>query len=192
MRIVIGIGNPGKKYVNTRHNIGFYILDQFAQKNNIDFIPSKGEFWKTESNINAFRFLLIKPTTYVNNTGFVVKNLIDNLNLTLDNILIIYDDANLNLGKIRIRNSGSDGGHNGIKSIIYNLESENFPRIRIGIGKPEYSEDMTDYVLSDFIKDEKKIIQEKLPFLYELLTVFICEGYDKMLDHFSKNSNINT
>jgi peptidyl-tRNA hydrolase, PTH1 family len=191
LRVIIGIGNPGKKYINTRHNVGFQILDNFAQKNNLNFTPAKGEFWKTESKLNTFRFLLVKPTTYVNNSGIAVKDLIENLNLDLDDILIVYDDLNLETGVIRIRNSGSDGGHNGIKSIIYNLETDKFARIRIGIGKPEIKIDLADYVLEKFLEEETKIIKEKFPLLDELLTVFIVEGYKKMLTHFSKNSNKN-
>ncbi|MBK8945547.1 MAG: aminoacyl-tRNA hydrolase [Ignavibacteriae bacterium] len=192
MRFIIGIGNPGKNYVGTRHNIGFYILDNFANKFEKKFSPTKSDFWQMESNIDTFHFLLIKPTTYVNNTGLVIKELVDNFNVTADDLLVIYDDVNLELGKIKIRKNGSDGGHNGIKSIIYHLQSDKFPRIRIGI-KSEYdNQNLADYVLSKFSNDEINIIQEKLPFIFNLLSEYIIKGYEKMLDFYSKESNKNT
>lgn len=192
MRFIIGIGNPGKNYVGTRHNIGFYILDNFAVKFEKNFSPTKSDFWQMESSIDTFHFLLIKPTTYVNNTGLVIKELVDNFSITADDLLVIYDDVNLDLGKIRIRKNGSDGGHNGIKSIIYHLQSDEFPRIRFGIKGEKDNSNLADYVLSKFSNNEIKIIQEKLPFIFSLLSEFIVNGYGKMLDFNSKESNKNT
>ncbi|MBK7104041.1 MAG: aminoacyl-tRNA hydrolase [Ignavibacteriae bacterium] len=192
MRLIVGIGNPGKIYVGTRHNIGFYILDNFAHKLKIDFSPTKSDFWQMESSLDTFHFLLIKPTTFVNNSGLVVQQLVDKFQLNIEDLLVIYDDVNLELGKIRIRKNGSDGGHNGIKSIIYHLQSDEFPRIRIGINGNDEKTDLADYVLSKFSNDEIKTIQEKLPFIFSLLSEFIVNGYGKMLDYFSKESNKNT
>lgn len=192
MRAVIGIGNPGRNYIGTRHNVGFYILDSFAHKNKLDFLPTKSDFWKAESVIDTFRFLLIKPTTYVNNSGLVINELIDNFNLTINDLLVIYDDVNLDIGNIRIRKNGSDGGHNGIKSIIYHLQSDSFPRIRVGVGKQKDDESLANYVLSKFNKDEINLIDQKIPLLQQLMIEFIANGYEKMLDYFSKESNTNS
>lgn len=192
MRAVIGIGNPGRNYIGTRHNVGFYILDSFAHKNKLDFLPTKSDFWKAESVIDTFRFLLIKPTTYVNNSGLVINELIDNFNLTMNDLLVIYDDVNLDTGNIRIRKTGSDGGHNGIKSIIYHLRSDSFPRIRVGVGKQKDDESLANYVLSKFNKDEINLIDQKIPLLQQLMIEFIANGYEKMLDYFSKESNTNS
>ncbi|MCB0743965.1 MAG: aminoacyl-tRNA hydrolase [Ignavibacteriae bacterium] len=192
MRAVIGIGNPGRNYIGTRHNVGFYILDSFAHKNKLDFLPTKSDFWKAESVIDTFRFLLIKPTTYVNNSGLVINELIDNFNLTMNDLLVIYDDVNLDIGNIRIRKNGSDGGHNGIKSIIYHLQSDSFPRIRVGVGKQKDDESLANYVLSKFNKDEINLIDQKIPLLEQLMIEFIANGYEKMLDYFSKESNTNS
>ena len=192
MRAVIGIGNPGRNYIGTRHNVGFYILDSFAHKNKLDFLPTKSDFWKAESVIDTFRFLLIKPTTYVNNSGLVINELIDNFNLTMNDLLVIYDDVNLDIGNIRIRKNGSDGGHNGIKSIIYHLQSDSFPRIRVGVGKQKDDESLANYVLSKFNKDEINLIDQKIPLLQQLMIEFIANGYEKMLDYFSKESNTNS
>ena len=192
MRAVIGIGNPGRNYIGTRHNVGFYILDSVAHKNKLDFLPTKSDFWKAESVIDTFRFLLIKPTTYVNNSGLVINELIDNFNLTINDLLVIYDDVNLDIGNIRIRKNGSDGGHNGIKSIIYHLQSDSFPRIRVGVGKQKDDESLANYVLSKFNKDEINLIDQKIPLLQQLMIEFIANGYEKMLDYFSKESNTNS
>ncbi|MBI1932725.1 MAG: aminoacyl-tRNA hydrolase [Ignavibacteriales bacterium] len=192
MRVLVGIGNPGRNYVGTRHNIGFYILDNFAHKLNLDFSPAKSDFWQVESSFDTFHFLLIKPTTYVNNSGLVIKYLLEKYDIKSDDILVIYDDVNLDLGNIRIRQSGSDGGHNGIKSIIYNLQNDKFPRIRFGINAEENDSDLADFVLSKFSSDEIKIIDNKLPLIYDLLKEFIVNGYGKMLDCYSKQTKNKT
>ncbi|MFZ1289377.1 MAG: aminoacyl-tRNA hydrolase [Melioribacteraceae bacterium] len=192
MRVIIGIGNPGKTYVGTRHNIGFYILDNFANKLKIDFSPTKSDFWQVEGSIDTFHFLFVKPATFVNNTGLVVKELVDKFELNIADLLVIYDDVNLDLGTIRIRQAGSDGGHNGIKSIIYHLQSDEFPRIRIGISGNGEKFGLADYVLSKFSNDEINTIQDKLPFIFNLISEFIVNGYGKMLDYYSKESNNNT
>jgi PTH1 family peptidyl-tRNA hydrolase len=186
LKLIVGIGNPGRQYLNTRHNIGFQILDSFCKKHGLAFGPSKSDYWLVESSFSTFHFFLVKPTTYVNNTGIVVKELIGKYNLNLNDILIITDDSNLEPGVIRIRKSGSDGGHNGIKSIIYHLENDEFARLRIGIGQPEVQTDLADYVLSEFSKGDIKILEKNIPHINEMLENFISGGLDEMLNHFSK------
>ena len=192
MKLIIGIGNPGVNYINTRHNIGFQILEKFSQVHNLIFRPSKGKFWFVESKLDAFHFFLVKPSTYVNNSGVVVKEIIDHFNIKVSDTLIIYDDTNLDTGVLRIRKSGSDGGHNGIKSIIYHLEKDNFPRLRIGIGSPSDEQQLADYVLSNFTQDDLNILVPKYPLIIELIEKFIISGSAGMLDHFSKVSKINS
>ena len=169
MKLIVGIGNPGRQYLMTKHNIGFQILDIFCKKHGLTFGPSKSKFWLVESNFSTFHFFLVKPTTYVNNTGIVVKEIIDEYNLSIDDILILSDDSNLEAGVIRIRKSGSDGGHNGIKSIIYHLENDEFARLRIGIGQPEFQIDLADYVLSEFSETDLKTIEKNMPVIIELV-----------------------
>jgi PTH1 family peptidyl-tRNA hydrolase len=135
---------------------------------------------------------LIKPATYVNNSGIVVKELAEELNIIPEDILVVYDDTNINVGEVRIRKSGSDGGHNGIKSIIYHLEADNFIRLRVGIGAPENNDELADYVLSPFPECDIEIIEDKLPFIIKLLENFITGGVDLMLNYYSKESNIDT
>jgi len=192
LKLIVGIGNPGREYINTRHNIGFQILDVFSDQHNFKFVPAKSNFWFVESVLNAFPFFLIKPYTYVNNTGVVIKELLDNMNLDFKDLLVVYDDTNLDIGNIRIRKSGGDGGHNGIKSLIYNLLTENFCRIRIGISKPDNSFELSNHVLSEFSKEEKKIIISQQPFIIKLIEEFIIGGTNKMLDYFSMKSQSNS
>ncbi len=192
MRVIVGVGNPGRNYLNTRHNIGFHILDKFAQELNLEFKPTKSDFWKMESIIDAFPFFLVKPTTYVNNIGVVLNEIVNHHGLSLNDLLVVYDDVNLENGIIRIRKSGSDGGHNGIKSIIYNLETDIFPRIRIGVGKQLIDQSLADYVLEKFTETDVDIINNKTPLLIGLIKNFIIGGYKDMLDYFSKETNINT
>jgi len=192
LKLIVGIGNPGAKYLNTKHNIGFQILDLFCEKHNLNFQPTKSNFWIVESNLDTFHFFLVKPATYVNNSGLAVKNIFENSNIDLSNLLVVYDDTNLETGEIRIRKSGGDGGHNGIKSIIYHLENNNFMRLRIGVGKPDENENLADYVLSDFNKNNIKILNEKSPLIISLIEEFIKGGATSMLNYFSKESNISS
>jgi peptidyl-tRNA hydrolase, PTH1 family len=134
VRIVLGIGNPGKRYENTRHNIGFIILNTFAQNNNLSFIPSKSDYYYSAGEIEGSAFILVKPSTYVNNSGIAAGHALSIFNVAIEDLLVVVDDINLGTGSFRVRASGGDGGHNGLKSIIYHLQSNEFPRIRIGIG----------------------------------------------------------
>lgn len=190
MKAILGIGNPGKNYVNTRHNIGFQILDLFAQKYNLEFIPSKNNYWYVESSFTTFPFFLIKPTTYVNNSGLVVLELIEKYRLSLNNILVIVDDVNLPLGEIRIRKSGGDGGHNGIKSIIYHTESLEFPRIRVGIANGEKINNLADFVLSEFSDKETDILKDSFNLVIKLIENFIIGGTSEMLNYYSKQNKL--
>jgi len=190
LKAILGIGNPGKNYLFTRHNVGFQILDSFAQKYNLEFIPSKNNYWFAESSLTTFPFFLIKPTTYVNNSGLAVLELIEKYKLSLNNILVIVDDVNLPIGSIRIRKSGGDGGHNGIKSIIYHTESIDFPRIRIGIANDEKIENLVNFVLSEFTEEENKILKDSFNLVMELVEHFIIGGTSEMLNYYSKQNKL--
>ncbi|MDX1700354.1 MAG: aminoacyl-tRNA hydrolase [Melioribacteraceae bacterium] len=192
MKLVIGIGNPGSRYQNTRHNIGFIILEEFCRRNNLEFQPSKSDYWFVESEIDAFHFFLIKPTTYVNNSGLVVKELVENYGVKTTDVLVICDDTNLPLGELRPRKTGSDGGHNGLKSIIYHLQSEEFMRLRVGIGNPNNDYDMADYVLESFSNEELEVLEEKFSLIFDLIKKFICGGSREMLNLYSKKGNSNS
>lgn len=190
MRAVIGLGNPGKKYENTRHNVGFLVVDRLAEKYNLGFKASTNSFVYSESQIDETAdFILVKPTTYMNMSGAAIKELISEKSLNIEDIIVIYDDLNLEVGRIRPRRSGNDGGHNGIRSIIANLESESFPRIRFGIGSKFEKGKMVDFVLSKFSDSEMKLIEPQMTVTIDILEQFLKKGIQFMLDYYSKLSN---
>lgn len=157
--IVVGLGNPGKKYFNTRHNAGFLCLDYIAEKENIRIDRSKFHSLCGEGQIAGQRVLLLKPQTLMNASGVAVKEAMDFYKIDLAHIIVISDDTTQRPGKIRIRKKGSAGGHNGLKNIIYHLASEDFQRIRLGVGeKPHPDYDLAAWVLSEFTSDEQKAL----------------------------------
>jgi len=188
LRAIFGIGNPGAEYENTRHNAGFDILDLFAEKHSLLFKPSKGDFYFAGSSIEATQFYLIKPITYVNRSGLAVLDFFEKYNIELEDFLVVADDINLDIGKIRIRKSGGDGGHNGIASIIYHLNTDQFPRLRFGIGSDFQKGNMASYVLDKFDSDTRTSLEPKFNFAVELIEEFLRGGISPMLNYFSKNS----
>lgn len=189
MRAIVGLGNPGSKYEFTRHNIGFMILDQFAQKHKLEFSPSKGDYYSVGSVINTSHFILYKPISYMNNSGISVQQIIENDKIKLEDILILSDDINLELGKLRIRTSGGDGGHNGLSSIIYHLNSDKFTRLRFGVGNEFEKVEMPNYVLENFYENELKLIRLKVDYSVSLIEQFIAGGKIQMLNYFSKEES---
>ncbi len=154
--IVAGLGNPDRKYAFTRHNSGFLCVDALAEKENFTVKKLKFRSLVGDAVINGHRCLVMKPQTYMNNSGEAVRDAAEFYKIPPEHILVLFDDISLDVGKMRIRRKGTDGGHNGIKSIIYHLNSDRFPRIKIGVGKkphPDY--DLADWVLSEFKKDEE-------------------------------------
>jgi len=187
--MIVGIGNPGKRYENNRHNVGFMFLDYVANSNSLKFVPSKGDYNYASGNIENTQFLLIKPSTYVNQIGIAVSQAVEEYKIDLSDLLIILDDINLELGRIRTRPSGGDGGHNGMNNIIYHLNSDQFPRIRIGVGKSFSKGEMAGYVLSNFSKEEAEILNKSLVTCRFLTEEFIKGGIKQMLDANSKLSS---
>lgn len=158
MFLVVGLGNPGDKYDGTRHNIGFEAIDYISSKYNIDVTRVKFKGVIGEGFIGGEKVILLKPTTYMNLSGESVREAMSFYKLTEEDIVIIYDDISLEVGKIRIREKGSAGGHNGIKSIISNINTDVFPRIKIGVGQP--TGDLVSHVLGRFSKEETEDLKE--------------------------------
>ena len=165
---LIGLGNPGKKYSKSRHNIGFLLLDNFSKKYNSNFLlKDKLKSFYSEIKINEYTYRLFLPNTFMNNSGDAVRAIVDWYKINLDQIYIIVDDKDLPLGKIRFRKKGSSGGHNGLKSIIEKLQTHNFNRIRIGIGSPPLingnnnpNTNTISHVLGNLSLDEKSILDK--------------------------------
>ena len=161
--IIAGLGNPGTKYEDTRHNCGFMAVEILAEQCGVQMKKLRFKSLTAEADIAGRRCLLMKPTTFMNNSGDAVEEAADFYKIPPENILIIYDDISLDVGKLRIRAKGSDGGHNGMKSIILRLNTDKFPRIRVGVGKkphPDY--DLADWVLSRFTKQEGELLMPAL------------------------------
>jgi len=158
MFLVVGLGNPGDKYDGTRHNIGFETIDYISRKYNIDVTRVKFKGVIGEGFIGGEKVILLKPTTYMNLSGESVREAMNFYKLTEEDVVIIYDDISLEVGKIRIREKGSAGGHNGIKSIISNINTDVFPRIKIGVGQP--TGDLVSHVLGRFSKEEAEDLKE--------------------------------
>ena len=182
MRIIFGIGNPGIRYEFTRHNAGFLLLDYFAKKNSISFKESTGEYLEASGKISNQNFVLIKPVTYVNNSGIAARQVFDKYNTTPDDLLVVSDDTNLKNYILRVRLSGGDGGHNGLTSIIYHLMTDQFARIRIGIGSNSSDVALSDYVLSKFSTKELEEYQNTFIKGSQLIEEFIVGGSKKMLE----------
>ena len=159
MYLIAGLGNPGKEYVGTRHNVGFEVADAICAKFDIKLNKEKFRAIFGDGRIAGEKVIVVKPQTYMNLSGEAIREIADWYKIEDDHIIIIYDDISLPLGKIRIREKGSAGGHNGIKNIIYQLQTDIFPRIKIGVGAPEHPDfDMKDYVLGHFSKEETEIL----------------------------------
>jgi PTH1 family peptidyl-tRNA hydrolase len=190
VRIIVGIGNPGSRYKNNRHNVGFQFLDFFCEKKKLLFKASKFDYHFAEGKISGAPFVLIKPDTYVNNSGLALLDCVNHYKVDVENLLVVVDDINLSLADIRIRKNGGDGGHNGLSSIIYHLQSKNFSRIRIGVGNDFQSGNLADYVLSDFSKRDFMLLEKSFILSIQLVENFILDGYNKMLSTFSRLKNL--
>ncbi len=182
MRVIIGIGNPGIRYEFTRHNAGFLLLDFFAKKKSINFKEAAGDYLEATGKIGAKNFTLIKPVTYVNNSGISARQIFEKYSLLPEECLVVCDDTDLKNYDFRVRLSGGDGGHNGLSSIIYHLMTEQFPRIRIGIGTNPPDMVLSDYVLSEFSKSELQEYQTTFRKYVLLIEEFIVGGSKKMLE----------
>lgn len=187
MRLILGIGNPGERYRNNRHNVGFMFLDHLADKYSISFIPSRKDYYFAEHKIGQNYFSLIKPSNYVNNSGISAAQAISKYHSEIDDLLIIQDDVYLETGSFRLKLTGGDGGHKGVNSIIYHLSCEDAVRIRIGVGGKNFSQDkIAEYVLSDFNNYDKKLLSEVFVNCAVLAESFICGGKKLLLDANSK------
>lgn len=162
MYIVAGLGNPGREYDMTRHNIGFHFIDYFADKYNVKVTKLKFKGLYGETFIAGEKVLLIKPQTYMNLSGNCIGDFCDFYKIPPENVIIINDDVSLNCGNIRIRPKGSAGGHNGLKSIIYRISSDEFFRIKIGVGAASEGADLADHVLGRFSKKEITILEDSI------------------------------
>ena len=181
MKMIVGLGNPGKQYERTRHNSGFMAIDKVAEKLNLNI--DKKEFAALTAKNN--QVILVKPQTYMNNSGEAVSQIVKYYHIDINDLLIIYDDLDLKYGQLRLRLKGSSGGHNGIKSIINYIHSENFKRIRIGIEKNPLIE-TADYVLGKVEKDKQQLFDDSIEKASQAAIEFITDEFEKIMNKYNK------
>lgn len=184
MYLIVGLGNPGKQYAGTRHNIGFETVDYICFKKGVKLDKAKFNAIYGEFRLAGHRVLMAKPLTYMNKSGSAVMDIARYYKIETRNIIVIFDDVDLEQGKLRIRPNGSAGTHNGMKSIIFQLQSEDFPRIRIGIGKP-LNMDLADYVLQRFSPEETDLIKDVAIAASKAVDEIILNGVDSAMNKYN-------
>ncbi len=183
--VVVGLGNPGSKYAETRHNIGFWSIDRIAREHSIDVSGRNKATVVGEGTIAERRVVLVRPRTFVNRSGEAATYLLARYRVSPNKLLIIYDDINLPLGKLRLRARGRAGGHNGLKSIIEALGSEEFPRMRIGIGRPSVGTDQISHVIGDMSPEEREVADEMLDRVTQAVSAILTDGIDTAMNRFN-------
>ncbi len=184
--LVVGLGNPGKQYENTRHNAGFICIDVLADKYDIKINKLKFKSLMGEGRIEGKRCLLLKPQTFMNLSGEAVRDAVEFYKIPTENVIVICDDISLEPGKMRIRRKGSHGGQNGMRNIIYHLKNDNFPRIKIGIGaKPNPEYDLADWVLSRFTQSEAKLIKQIADDTVSAIEYIVKGDIDKAMSNYN-------
>jgi PTH1 family peptidyl-tRNA hydrolase len=186
MWVIAGLGNPGRRYSRTRHNVGFMVIEEVASRHKIDF-KEKDKYRIGRGSIEGHDALLIEPLLYMNMSGPVIKNILGKFNVQPENLIVIHDDLDMEIGKLRIRKTGSSGGHKGVESIIQNIGSKDFIRLKIGIGREEglLAE---DYVLSKFRRNEITLIKDTIQKAADAICSIVSEGVDKAMNKFNKNT----
>ena len=184
MKLIVGLGNFGKEYKNTRHNVGFMALDYYAKKNDLSIDKKKFKGLYAEATINGEKGILLQPQTYMNLSGECVRDFILYFHIDIKDVLVIYDDMDLDVGVLRLREKGSAGGHNGIKNIIDHLKTTSFKRVRVGISK-EKDRNVIDYVLGKFKDDEKIIIDEKIEKISHIIEDFVKYDFNKVMSMYN-------
>jgi peptidyl-tRNA hydrolase, PTH1 family len=185
MKCIIGLGNPGKKYELTRHNIGFMVIDELLKRNNWKMKKEKFQALYTIEELNGEKILLLKPQTFMNLSGISVRQAIEFYQIPLENIVVIYDDLDLPPGKIRLRQKGGHGGHNGIRNIIDQVQSQHFNRIRIGIGRPENAQPVVDYVLNKFTEEQLSKIENSITLACEACEMWLNEPFLAVMNKYN-------
>lgn len=186
--LIVGLGNPGAKYANTRHNVGFEVVFELADEFNVDFVQDRSEAYVGEGTYRSYQIILATPTTYMNRSGRSVAGLLERYDISRRKLLVIYDDLNLKLGAVRLRPSGSAGGHNGIQDVINRLGTDEIARLRIGIGGDYPPGQQVDYVLSPFTPEQRSVIDETVTTAAEACKTFVTDGLQPAMSRFNRRS----
>jgi len=184
MKLIVGLGNPGIEYENTRHSIGFYYIDAFANMNNLTFTKKFNGLY-TKFKINNQDVILLKPLTFMNLSGECIIKFVNYYHINSQDILVIHDDLDMDFARLKLKENGSSGGHNGIKDIIQNLNTENFKRLKFGIGKNKMI-DTKDYVLSKFTNLELEILKEKEEEIFNILNDYLKMPFNDLMSKYNR------
>ena len=191
MYIIVGLGNPTKEYQNTRHNIGFDVIDKLADTCSISVVEKKHKALIGKGILNGQKVILAKPQTYMNLSGESVRELVDYYKVEEETeLIVIYDDISLDVGQLRIRKKGSAGGHNGIKNIIQHLGTDVFPRIKMGVGEKPKGYDLADYVLGHFKKEEREIMENSILTAIKALELMVADEIGEAMNQYNKKVKI--
>ena len=185
MYLIVGLGNPEEDYSKTRHNMGFNVINKLAEKYNIEVNKKKFEGLYGDGIIENNKVILLKPQTYMNLSGKSIAQVVNFYKIPLENIIVIYDDVDIDIGLIRIRKQGSSGSHNGMKSVVEELSSEDFARIRVGIGKPKFDNDMINYVLGAIPEEEQKSLDEGINKAKDAIEEILKNGIDIAMNKYN-------
>jgi len=183
--LIVGLGNPGREYRGTRHNVGFMLLDRLAEHLGVSFSRVESRSLVTKAEFLGSKLILVKPQTYMNLSGQAVSSLLRFYKVPLERLLVVYDDVDLPLGTLRLRPDGGSAGHKGMQSIIEKLGAQEFPRLRIGVSRPPGRMEAADYVLQDFSKAESELLQEVLRRGTEAVLAFVGEGIVAAMNQFN-------
>ncbi len=187
MKVVVGLGNPGRKYAGTRHNVGFDVLNVLAERHAGERWRSRFEAETSEILLGTERVLLVAPQTYMNLSGRSVRSVVDFFKIPLADLLVISDDLNLDVGRLRLRPSGSAGGQKGLQNIIDRLGTTEFPRLRIGIGRPREGMDTVNYVLQTFAKSERPVVDQAIDRAEMAVESWVNEGIEAAMTKFNRS-----
>ncbi len=184
---VVGLGNPGSEYMKTRHNIGFMVVETLSAQFKCVWRPGQGDYLISRAEMSGKSAVFVKPLTYMNNSGEAVRDVLERFLVPISNLIVVVDDFAFELGMIRVRSKGSDGGHNGLRSIIYELNTDEFARIRCGIKKPTMpgKSEMADFVLSPFDDDEREAVTEMVGTAAEAVKEFVRSGIGRTMTKFN-------
>ncbi len=185
MKLIVGLGNPDRRYRGTRHNIGWEVIDRLARRLGIAVTVEEGWAQVGRGSLSGQRVLLAKPQTYVNLSGVAVEDLRRRHHIKVENVFVVVDDLDLSLGRLRIRPKGGHGGHNGLRSVIDALESEAFPRVRIGVGRPPDDVDPAEFLLSRFTASERNVVDAALDRAAEAIEAAVVDGLEAAMTRFN-------
>jgi len=187
VKVIVGLGNPGRRYRDTRHNVGFVTIDEVARRRACEFETFSSTSMVAKLSIEGERVLFVKPLTFMNLSGQSAGEVIRYYRVAPSNLLVVADDVNLPLGRVRVRERGGAGGHKGLLSIIESLGTEEFPRLRIGVGRGAEDRDLSDYVLARFEPDEQVAVKSTVGHAADAVEMFFFEGIEQVMNEFNRN-----